>query len=332
MSTQELPAWSAGALVAEANAIWWDSHLSLRWRTIDLYDPPPDPEIAGSLKVLIMAREVPRGAGPATLTVGELVQTEGAPPLAVASITGARRIVEEARRFQLLDRPHDVEHRLGLVLGRAVAHEIGHYLLRTKTHAPRGLLHFDFAPFAVVGLGVSNETSSILSVAHDHFNGMKLAIEQCAAAGRQRIGVCLTIPANERVREKWLAALALTTRPNGGLARLPAWEGAADGPAFGKWLKAHQPDVLIGTFDRKLLPSIRSLGQRVPEDIAMVALSVTEDERFYAGVDQRSEIIGSRAVDLLVAALNHNESGLLPMHQVLHIEGAWRPARSLPVG
>jgi hypothetical protein len=62
----------------------------------------------------------------------------------------------------------------------------------------------------------------------------------------------------------------------------------------------------------------------------MVALSVTGDERFYAGVDQRSEIIGSRAVDLLVAALNHNESGLLPMHQVLHIEGAWRPARSLP--
>ena len=140
MSTQELPAWSAGALVAETNAIWWDSHLSLRWRTIDLYDPPPDPEIAGSLKVLIMAREVPGAGGPATLTVGELVQNEGAPPLAIASITGARRIVEEAQRFQLLERPHAFEHRLGVVLGRAVAHEIGHYLLRTKTHAPRGLM------------------------------------------------------------------------------------------------------------------------------------------------------------------------------------------------
>ncbi len=140
MSTQELPAWSAGALVAETNAIWWDSHLSLRWRTIDLYDPPPDPEIAGSLKVLIMAREVPRGGGPANFTVGELVQNEGAPPLAVASITGARRIVEEAQRFQLLERPHAFDHCLGLVLGRAVAHEIGHYLLRTKTHAPRGLM------------------------------------------------------------------------------------------------------------------------------------------------------------------------------------------------
>jgi len=140
MSTQEMPAWSAGALVAETNAIWWDSHLSLHWRTINLYDPPPEPETRGSLKVLIMAREVPGTGGPATLTVGELVQNEGAPPLAIASITGARRIVEEAQRFQLLQRPHDFDRRLGLVLGRAVAHEIGHYLLRTKTHAPRGLM------------------------------------------------------------------------------------------------------------------------------------------------------------------------------------------------
>ena len=32
------------------------------------------------------------------------------------------------------------EQRLGLVLGRAVSHEIGHYLLQTNTHATRGLM------------------------------------------------------------------------------------------------------------------------------------------------------------------------------------------------
>jgi hypothetical protein len=30
--------------------------------------------------------------------------------------------------------------RLGVVLGRAVSHEIGHYLLQTDTHATRGLM------------------------------------------------------------------------------------------------------------------------------------------------------------------------------------------------
>ena len=32
------------------------------------------------------------------------------------------------------------DRRLGVVLGRAVAHEIGHYLLQTNTHAKRGLM------------------------------------------------------------------------------------------------------------------------------------------------------------------------------------------------
>jgi hypothetical protein len=32
------------------------------------------------------------------------------------------------------------DQRLGLVLGRAVSYEIGHYLLQTSTHATRGLM------------------------------------------------------------------------------------------------------------------------------------------------------------------------------------------------
>src|SRR6201988_590525 len=53
--------------------------------------------------------------------------------------TGARRIVEESRSsFDDLPALHD--RRLGVVLGRAVAHEIGHYLLPTNTHATQGLM------------------------------------------------------------------------------------------------------------------------------------------------------------------------------------------------
>ena len=36
--------------------------------------------------------------------------------------------------------PAAIERRLGLILGRAAAHEIGHYLLRSSTHARRGLM------------------------------------------------------------------------------------------------------------------------------------------------------------------------------------------------
>ena len=150
-SSQELSAMSTGAMVAEVNAIWWDSNLSLIWRTADVSDPlPAMPESENWLRVLVLARQRPGAGETSTFAVGELVRYEGAKPLAIASLTAARRVVDDAGRFQMLppsprlrwtsDRQRDYDRRLGVVLGRAVAHEIGHYLLRTSTHASQGLM------------------------------------------------------------------------------------------------------------------------------------------------------------------------------------------------
>jgi hypothetical protein len=138
-TSQDLSATSTGALVAEVNAIWWQSNLSLAWRTADVSEPlPAMPDSEDWLRVLVLARQAPGHA--ATFAVGELVRHEGGRPLAIASLTAARRVVDESRRFQNVDDQRDYEKRLGVVLGRAVAHEIGHYLLRTSSHAPRGLM------------------------------------------------------------------------------------------------------------------------------------------------------------------------------------------------
>jgi len=140
-TSQELSATSTGALVAEVNAIWWHSNLSLIWRTADVSEPlPAMPDSEDWLRVLVLARQAPGAGHASTFAVGELVRYEGARPLAIASLTAARRVVEESVRFQSLDDQRDYEKRLGVVLGRAVAHEIGHYLLRTSSHAPQGLM------------------------------------------------------------------------------------------------------------------------------------------------------------------------------------------------
>lgn len=205
-----------------------------------------------------------------------------------------------------------------------------HGLLLAPTHQPRGFFAFDFAPFAVVGLGMSSETSAVLTVAHDHFGGMRTALQQCIKAGRRRIGVVLNVAANEIVRNKWLAAHAFICDPHEELARLPVWNETFSAPGLRRWLAKNQPDALVGTFDERLREFLTNEGYKIPDDIAVVALSLAATEPFYSGVYQRSEIIGERAVDLLVGALNHNESGLLPMRQVLEIEGEWRSGPSMP--
>ena len=126
---------SRRVLISETERIWERVGVRLIWPT------DASVEAGAPLRVLVIAR--PQGKrDKERWTVGELVPQTGQRALAIASIAAAERVVVEAdqRRLQLLGSRESEEYRLGLVLGRAVAHEIGHYLLSTPTHADRGLM------------------------------------------------------------------------------------------------------------------------------------------------------------------------------------------------
>jgi hypothetical protein len=134
-SSDSLPIASRHALMAEADSIWKLGHVRLNWlrESTEAEDGP-------SLRVFVVARPVPRASEYSPWTVAELLRLGGSQATAIASTIGARRILDESRP-QLLQGPAALEdYRLGLVLGRAVSHEIGHYLLQTNTHATRGLM------------------------------------------------------------------------------------------------------------------------------------------------------------------------------------------------
>ena len=70
--------------------------------------------------------------------MGELLIDQAGRHFAVVSTGAARRVVAAVRA------PHEpqalADRRLALVLGRAVAHELGHFLLATAGHTPSGLM------------------------------------------------------------------------------------------------------------------------------------------------------------------------------------------------
>lgn len=134
--TDRLPPFSKGALQEQVESIWRAGHVRVRWLGAKGEAGP-----APALTILVTPRAVASCcAEGARWTVGELLRFEGTSAIAVASITGAQRVVDQSQRFRLVDLPAFHEHRLGVVLGRAVAHEIGHYLLQTNTHAQYGLM------------------------------------------------------------------------------------------------------------------------------------------------------------------------------------------------
>lgn len=130
----ELPGVSRKALINEAESIWRDARVQLRW-----LGGSAGPESGPALRILVTNRAVVSADGH-RLPVGELLRFEDSSAIAMASISVALRIVEENHELRLIDLPAMRQYKLGVVLGRAVAHEIGHYVLATNTHAPYGLM------------------------------------------------------------------------------------------------------------------------------------------------------------------------------------------------
>ena len=133
----ELPQASKRAMTDEVERIWRRAGVTLTWRTT-----APQPASAPLHVLVFERREVLTADSSQRWPVAELLTPTGHRAMAVASIAGAQRVLQEATRprVHFLTRPEPPEYRLGVVLGRAIAHEIGHFLLATVTHANSGLM------------------------------------------------------------------------------------------------------------------------------------------------------------------------------------------------
>ena len=121
-------------LTREVDDIWRREGVRVRWLPLSAGEPPADV----ALRVFVVQRDRPSGPIVHQWPVGELLLDHGGSAVAVASIAAAERALDATgARHEPIALRH---RRLGLVLGRTVAHEMGHYLLNTNGHARRGLM------------------------------------------------------------------------------------------------------------------------------------------------------------------------------------------------
>jgi hypothetical protein len=133
-TSNDLSGISQQALINESEAIWRDANVQLRWVSENTGVDSDRP-----LRILVTRRAVSTSDAH-RWPVGELLRFEDNTAIAMASISAALRIVDEHPERQLLDIPAMRQYKLGVVLGRAVAHEIGHYLLESNGHSAYGLM------------------------------------------------------------------------------------------------------------------------------------------------------------------------------------------------
>ena len=135
-----LPKAARVSMMEEAAAIWGNHGVTINWLA-----PTSVRSVASHrLRVLVVERRESPGNGDEAFTVGELLRPLKGHPIAMMSIESAQRLVASVRGRAGYDLIAVDHRRLGVLLGRALAHEIGHYLLDTHTHASDGLMRPQF--------------------------------------------------------------------------------------------------------------------------------------------------------------------------------------------
>ena len=128
------------AMIDEATAIWRHQGVEFEWLPATVVRSVA----SNRLRVLVVPKRSSTGSPTGRIAVGELVRPVDGHPVAFISIESAQHLISSVRGRAGYELIAVDQRRLGMVLGRALAHEIGHYLLNTHTHARSGLMRPNF--------------------------------------------------------------------------------------------------------------------------------------------------------------------------------------------
>jgi DNA-binding LacI/PurR family transcriptional regulator len=250
-------------------------------------------------------------------------------PMFVGYFNGARRRAEETgyrlEEFWLPPEGMSQQRFSGVLFHRSI-----HGLLLAPLPNPARPLNLAWEHFSVVALGLTHSSQSLHCITHDHYHATLMAMDRCHALGYRRIGLAVSKLANSKVEGIWLAAyllkcreLALDDAPPPLVAETWKEEIAA------AWYKRYRPDVIISTNPKDLSLWLENWGLHPPHDVGLVNLSGTRLGEPVSSILQSSEMIGARAIDLLVNGVEHNDRGAPVLPSTLQVPGQWNEGQTL---
>lgn len=185
------------------------------------------------------------------------------------------------------------------------------------------LREFDFRGFACASLGWRLEEMNIHSCSNDQYHTGLLAAHKLIERGYRRIGLILNEGLDTAIEHRLRAGYTMAMQDLPKNCRPPAYAAAVlNRESFVQWIRKNRLDAILA------LPAgvhrwVLEEGWRIPEDIGFAYLDCITPADGLAGIDQKSELVGSAAVDMVVALLHRNESGIPPYQKSMLIRGEW---------
>ncbi|MDF3055826.1 MAG: transcriptional regulator [Rariglobus sp.] len=197
---------------------------------------------------------------------------------------------------------------------------------------PGTRLEIEWEHFSCATIGYSFMEPRLHRAASNLHDAMSRALAECTRRGFKRIGFAIPSDTDLRVNHSWLATYLAWQQfiPKG--ERLPVIN--ASGPLqdpLPAWLKKHRPEVIISP-NTEFSTWLPKLGRRIPEDIGLITLSRPGNDTAttrISGISQNDVTVGEAVVDLVVAQLQHNETGVPKYPRVVLTDGFWSEGKTL---
>ena len=167
------------------------------------------------------------------------------------------------------------------------------------------------------------ERPKLHTVCSDQYRSLLAALHRLRAMGYRRPGLLLHRHQDERLQYRWSAAFrAFQENQREEPLVPPLIVDRFERAAFAKWFREHRPDIVLG-HHCEAVAWMESCGAKVPGTHGFVCLNIHMKTRPCAGLDLRPRIIGLRAVELLVAQLQRNETGVPEWPSTTTIAAGW---------
>jgi DNA-binding LacI/PurR family transcriptional regulator len=200
-------------------------------------------------------------------------------------------------------------------------------LLLPPARVPMSLASLlDWSQFSTVAMTYSVTEPRFHRVVPHGFHNAMLLLQMLRQLGYRRPSVATNKSVSLRANYAYASALA-SDALRSGKAAVPPFVSDAPTPdglaGVGDWFRRHKPDaiILIGArhVRKELLPE---LGAKM---IAGIGIAVADYDPEYPipGIDQKTDLLGATAVDMLVAQLHRQEKGIPVDPVVSMVEGKW---------
>ena len=195
---------------------------------------------------------------------------------------------------------------------------------RNRLPAALGALWDEF-PAVVTGVR-TREPALSFACSDQHALALE-AFEKAVALGYRRPALVLDGVIDELIEGRFTAGfLTGQSRLTPAEARTqPFYDVAAarhDRALFSAWLEKNQPDVIF-TLYHEVERWLLDLGLQIPRDIGLIQYEWRADHGGWTGMDQRNDLVGEAAMDMLISMVHHNEHGVPENPRATMIGSHW---------